>query len=106
MDALHQYAPDPFSERRVMSSLGGNYFLQSLILAELPIEDVQMADRALGLLLIVFVAAGLGAVFRLQPLQRALLGLFLLLTPQLQFNLTFVDLPFALFCGLAYLAAD
>jgi hypothetical protein len=106
MDALHQYAPDPFSERRIMSSLGGNYFLQSLILAELPIEDVQMADRALGLLLILFVATGLGAVFRLQPLQRALLGLFLLLTPQLQFNLTFVDLPFALFCGLAYLATD
>jgi hypothetical protein len=106
MAALHQYAPDPFSERRVMSSLGGNYFLQSLILAELPVEDIQMADRALGLLLIVFIAAGLGAVFRLHPLQRALLGLFLLLTPQLQFNLTFVNLPFALFCGLAFLAAD
>jgi len=106
MDALHQYAPDPFSERRVMSSLGGNYFLQSLVLAELPLEDVQMADRALGLLLLVFVAAGLGDVFRLKPLQRALLGLFLLLTPQLQFNLTFVILPYALFCGLVYLAAD
>jgi hypothetical protein len=106
MDALHQYAADPFSERRIMSSLGGNYFLQSLLLAELPLEDVQMADRALGLLLLVFVAAGLGAVFRLKPLQRALLGLFLLLTPQLQFNLTFVILPYALFCGLVYLAAD
>lgn len=106
MDTLHQYAPDPFSERRVMSSLGGNYFLQSLVLAELPLEDVQMADRALGLLLLVFVAAGLGAVFRLKPLQRALLGLFLLLTPQLQFNLTFVILPYALFCGLVFLAAD
>jgi hypothetical protein len=35
-----------------------------------------------------------------------LLGLFLLLTPQLQFNLTFVVLPYALFCGLAYLASD
>jgi len=35
-----------------------------------------------------------------------LLGLFLLLTPQLQFNLTFVILPYALFCGLVYLAAD
>lgn len=106
MVALHQYAPDPFSERRVMSSLGGNYFLQSLILAELPVEDIQMADRALGLLLVVCVAAGLGEAFRLHPLQRALLVLFLLLTPQLQFNLTFVNLPFALFCGLAFLAAD
>jgi hypothetical protein len=106
MAALQQYAPDPFSERRVMSSLGGNYFLQSLILAELPVEDIQMADRALGLLLILFLAAGLGAVFRLRPLQRALLGLFLLLTPQLHFNLTFVDLPYALFLGLAFLAAN
>ena len=106
MSELHQYAPDPFSERRIMSSLGGNYFLQSLLLTELPIEDIQMADRALGLLLLVFVAAGLGSVFRLTPLQRALLGLFLLITPQLQFNLTFVVLPYALFCGLVYLAAD
>ncbi|MGA8937707.1 MAG: hypothetical protein WB439_00955, partial [Acidobacteriaceae bacterium] len=104
MSELHQYAPDPFSERRIMSSLGGNYFLQSLLLVELPVEDIQMADRALGLLLLVFVAAGLGSVFRLTPLQRALLVLFLLITPQLQFNLTFVVLPYALFCGLVYLA--
>jgi hypothetical protein len=106
MVALHQYAPDPFSERRVMSALGGNYFLQSLVLTELPLEDIQMADRALGLLLLVSLAAGLGAVFRLTPLQHALLQLFLLITPQLQFNLTFVLLPYALFCGLVYLAAD
>ncbi|MBW4038689.1 MAG: hypothetical protein HIU91_07395 [Acidobacteria bacterium] len=106
MAALHAYAADPFSERRVMSSLGGNYFLQTLILSELPVEDIQMADRAFGLLLVVFVAVGLGAVFRLNPLQRALLILFLLLTPQLQFNLTFVVLPYALFCGLVFLASD
>ena len=42
MAALHQYAPDPFSERRVMSSLGGNYFLQTLVLSELPLEDIQI----------------------------------------------------------------
>ncbi len=106
MDALHEYAPDPFSERRVMSSLGGNYFLQSLVLTELPLEDVQMADRAFGLLLLGCLAVELGAVFRLYPLQRALLTLFLLITPQLQFNLTFVDLPFALFVGLVFVAAD
>lgn len=106
MAALHQYAPDPFSERRVMSSLGGNYFLQTFILTELPVEDIQMADRALGLLLLAIAAFGLGAVFRLTSLQRALLALFLLLTPQLQFNLTFVVLPYALFCGLVFLASD
>ena len=106
MAQLHEFAPDPFSERRIMSSLGGNYFLQAAFLTELPVEDVQMADRALGLLLLVFVASGLGAVFRLRPIQRALLGLLLLITPQLQYNQTFVVLPYALFCGLVYLAAD
>ena len=55
---LHHYAADPFSERRIMSSIGGNYFLQTLVLATLPLTDVQMADRALGLLLLAFLEIG------------------------------------------------
>ena len=102
---LHEYAPDPFSERRIMSSVGGNYFLQTLVLAELPLEDVQMADRALGLLLLAVVAFGLADEFDLTPLQQAALAVFVLITPQLQFNLTFVLLPSALFFGLVYLAS-
>lgn len=101
---LHEYAPDPFSERRIMSSVGGNYFLQTLVLAELPLEDVQMADRALGLLLLAVVAFGLADEFELTQLQQAALAVFVLITPQLQFNLTFVLLPSALFLGLVYLA--
>jgi hypothetical protein len=103
---LHEYAPDPFSERRIMASIGGNYFLQTLVLTELPLEDVQMADRALGLLLLAVVAFGLAAEFELTPLQQAALAVFVLITPQLQFNLTFVLLPSALFFGLVYLAAN
>ncbi len=102
---LHEYAPDPFSERRIMSSVGGNYFLQTLVLTELPLEDVQMADRALGLLLLAVVAFGLADEFDLTPLQQAALAVFVLITPQLQFNLTFVVLPSALFFGLVYLAS-
>lgn len=101
---LHEYAPDPFSERRIMSSVGGNYFLQALVLTELPLEDVQMADRALGLLLLAVVAFGLAEEFNLTRLQQAALAVFVLITPQLQFNLTFVLLPSALFFGLVYLA--
>lgn len=101
---LHEYAPDPFSERRIMSSVGGNYFLQTLVLTELPLEDVQMADRALGLLLLAVVAFGLSEEFSLTPMQQAVLAVFVLITPQLQFNLTFVLLPSALFFGLVYLA--
>lgn len=102
---LHDYAPDPFSERRIMSSVGGNYFLQTLVLARLPLEDLQMADRALGLFLLAVVAFGLADEFELTPLQRAALAVFVLITPQLQFNLTFVVLPSALFFGLVYLAS-
>ncbi|MDW5267826.1 MULTISPECIES: hypothetical protein [Acidobacteriaceae] len=102
---LHEYAPDPFSERRIMASVGGNYFLQTLVLTKLPLEDVQMADRALGLLLLAVVAFGLADEFDLTLLQRAALAVFVLITPQLQFNLTFVLLPSALFFGLVYLAS-
>ncbi len=103
---LHQYAPDPFSERRIMASVGGNYFLQALVHAELPLEDIQMADRAFGLLLLACLSFGLSVAFGLTPLQRAAAALFVLITPQLQFNLTFVVLPSALFFALVYIAAN
>lgn len=103
---LHHYAADPFSERRVMSSIGGSYFLQTLVLAALPLENVQMADRTLGLLLLAFISYGLANEFRLTRTQRIVFALLVVFTPQLQFNLTFVLLPSALFFGLVYLAAN
>jgi hypothetical protein len=103
---LHHYAADPFSERRIMSSIGGNYFLQDMVLAVLPLADVQMADRALGLLLLAFLSFSLASEFRLTQAQRAFFVLLIFFTPQLQFNLTFVILPSALFFGLVYLAAN
>jgi hypothetical protein len=103
---LHHYAADPFSERRIMSSIGGNYFLQTLVLAVLPLADVQMADRALGLLLLAFLSFALASEFRLTQLQRAIFALLIFTTPQLQFNLTFVILPSALFFALVYLTAN
>ena len=103
---LHHYAADPFSERRVMSSIGGNYFLQDMVLAALPLRNVQMADRTLGLILMAFLAYGLGDEFGLSRLQRIVFAILVFFTPQLQFNLTFVQLPCALFFGLVYLAAN
>ncbi|NYF50656.1 hypothetical protein [Tunturiibacter gelidoferens] len=102
---LHHYAADPFSERRIMSSIGGNDFLQTLVLAVLPLADVQMADRALGLLLLALLSFSLAAEFRLTPPQRAVFALLVFTTPQLTFNLTFVLLPSAFFFALVYLAA-
>ncbi len=103
---LHHFAADPFSERRIISSIGGNYFLQTLILIALPLENVQMADRTLGLILLAFLSYSLAITFRLTPAQRAVFTFLVLFTPQVQFNLTFVLLPSALFFGLVYLAAN
>jgi hypothetical protein len=103
---LHHYAADPFSERRIISSIGGSYFLQDLVLLALPLENLQMADRTLGLILLAFMAFAVGNQFRLTKVQQATFALLVLFTPQLQFNLTFVLLPSALFFGLVYLAAD
>jgi hypothetical protein len=102
---LHHYAADPFSERRIMSSIGGNYFLQDLVLAVLPLTTLQMADRALGLILLAFLAYSLSIEFRLTRTQQAIFAFLVFFTPQLQFNLTFVLLPSALFFALVYLAA-
>ena len=103
---LHHYAADPFSERRILSSIGGNYFLQTMVLVALPLESVQMADRTLGLILLAFLSFSLASTFRLTPAQRAFFAFLVLFTPQVQFNLTFVLLPSALFFGLVYLAAN
>jgi hypothetical protein len=103
---LHHYAADPFSERRIMTSIGGSYFLQAMVLAALPLANVQMADRTVGLLLLAFMAYGLAKEFRLTKVQSLVFALLAVFTPQLQFNLTFVLLPSALFFGLVYLAAN
>ena len=102
----HTFAPDPFSERRIMSSLGGNNFLEVLVLAALPLEDVQMADRAVGLLLLALLAFRLAKQFELSRTQTAALATLFMIMPQLQFNLTFVILPSALFLGMVSVAAD
>jgi hypothetical protein len=103
---LHHYAADPFSERRIIASIGGNYFLQTMLLVALPLTNLQMADRTLGLILLAFLAWSLATEFRLTRAQRTIFALLVFFTPQLQFNLTFVLLPSALFFGLVYLAAN
>jgi hypothetical protein len=103
---LHYHAADPFSDRRILNSIGGSYFLETLVLVALPIENVQMADRTIGLILLAVLAYSLGRTFRLTPTQRTVFAFLVLFTPQVQFNTTFVLLPSALFFGLVYLAAN
>jgi len=102
---LHSFRGDVFSERRVMSSIGGNEFLGALILTTQPVESAAMADWMFGLFLLGLLAFNLGKLFDLTEAQRYALALLLLITPQLRFNLTFVLLPSAIFAGLVYVAA-
>jgi hypothetical protein len=106
MFQLHYHAADPFSDRRILNSIGGSYFLETLVLLARPIENVQMADRTIGLILLAVLAFSLGRTFRLTPAQRTVFAFLVLFTPQVQFNTTFVLLPSALFFGLVYLAAN
>jgi hypothetical protein len=102
----HTFGADPYSERRAISSIGGNEFVDTLILATQPLESVQMGDWTLGVFLLGLLAFALGNEFELTEIQRYALAFFLLITPQLRFNLTFVVLPSALFLGLVYVVAN
>ena len=106
MFQLHYHAADPFSDRRILNSIGGSYFLETLVLVALPIENLQMADRTIGLILLAVLAYSLGRTLQLTLAQRTIFAFLVLFTPQLQFNTTFVLLPSALFFGLVYLAAN
>jgi hypothetical protein len=101
----HSFRGDDFSERRVMSSVGGNEFLDTLILATQPVACTQMADWVLGLFLLAMLAFAVGREFKLTEEQQYALAFFIAITPQLRFNLTFVVLPSAIFIGFVYVAA-
>ena len=100
----HSFRGDEFSERRVMSSVGGNEFFDTLMLATQPVECTQMADWVLGLFLLAMLASVVGREFELTEEQQYALAFFIAITPQLRFNLTFVVLPSAMFIGLVYVA--
>jgi len=106
MIQTHTFGADPYSERRAISSIGGNEFVDTLILATQPLESVQMGDWTLGVFLLGLLAFALGSEFELSEMQRYLLAFFILITPQLRFNLTFVVLPSAIFLGLVYVVAN
>ena len=103
MLAVHHFAFDPFSDRRVISSVGGSYILQAFVIAATSLTHIGMADRALGLVLIFFALLDLGVAFGLSALQIAAMELIAYLVPQETFNLTFTILPIALFLTMIWI---
>ena len=105
MIQMHWFAADPYSERRITASIGGNQFLTTLVLATQPMESEAMADWTLGAFLLLAVGFAVAREFELTAMQGAVFVLLLMVMPQIRMNLTFVVLPSALFLGLVYLAA-
>jgi hypothetical protein len=99
-------AADPYSERRVEGSVGGNYFLQGLVISFLPLQNIQMADQYVGLVLIVLVSFALARQFELSPLKTAILGIFSISLPPTNLNLTFNVLPSALFLAMVLIGTQ
>ena len=100
---MHHFAADPFSDRRVISSLGGSYCCNHLSLPQPRSANVGMADRTLGLILIFVALLDLGIAFGLSPSKIAAMELIALLVPQETFNLTFTILPIALFLAMIWI---
>jgi hypothetical protein len=106
MLATHHFANDPFSDRRVISSLGGAYLLQCFVVAATSISHVAMADRTLGFILLAVALFDIGICFDLTPFQIALLEFLVYLAPQETINLTFVVLPTSLLFGMIWLIVE
>jgi hypothetical protein len=100
---MHHFAADPFSDRRVISSLGGSYLLQTFVIAATSLANIGMADRTLGLILIFFALFELGVAFGLSPFKIAVMELIACVVPQETFNLTFTVLPIALFLAMIWM---
>jgi hypothetical protein len=104
--ATHHFAFDPFSDRRVISSLGGAYLLQALGIAAPSLSSMGLADRTLGLALLFAALLDFGAAFELASWQIGLLEFIAFLVPQQTINLTFIILPTALLLAMVWLLRE
>jgi hypothetical protein len=102
MLAVHSFAYDPFSDRRIISSLGGSYLLQAFVIAATSLTHIAMADRTLGLILLAGILLDLGIAFNLSPTQIAILEFFAYLTPIEMINLTFITLPVSVLLAMEW----
>ena len=96
---------EPFSERRLLTSLGGMYFLQALVLAGADFYFFHLIDPALGVGLIVLMLEAAMRRHLVTPAWRLGVLLFVLLLMATIVNLTAIVLPVALML-YAYLLVE
>jgi predicted small integral membrane protein len=94
--------PDPFSDRRLVSSLGGQTFLDTFILSTLSYKNLNLLDSGCGLIITIGLLLGYFKEKKLSK-RRALLTLllfFVLLISISKVNITRVVFALALFLSL------
>ena len=89
--------PDPFSERRLTSSLGGHYFLHTFILSMLSVKNLNIIDPGLGIIIAVGLLLGCFKNKGTPKRAAVFLLLFFLLTPVPKVNISALMIPVALF---------
>lgn len=91
---------DPFSERRIVSSLGGKYFLDAVVLSFASLKNLHLVDNGIGFLLLIVLLAYFLIDLGLEKKKSLFLLLLLLLIPTPSYNITSFFLAAALFLGL------
>jgi hypothetical protein len=89
--------PDPFCETRLISSLGGHYFLHTFILSMLSVKNLNIIDPGLGIIIAVGLLLGYFKNKGTPKRAAVFLLLFFLLTPLPKANISALMIPVALF---------
>lgn len=91
---------DPFNERRVTSSLGSPYFLQSFMLVFGDVRTLPFIDGAIGFVLYAGILFAIFRALELSITTSLALVLLIFIAPLVRSNLTMAALPAALFGSL------
>jgi hypothetical protein len=94
---------DPFNERRITSTLGGSYFLQTFMLVVGDERTVPFIDVSVGFILYAAVLWGIFRHLELSVTQSLALVLLIFIAPLFRANFTMVILPAGLFAALFWI---
>ena len=104
--ALGSLQPDPFSERRITSGVGGALFLNVTMLAGADNRGIDYLEGSLGLAVLLLLAGTLTRRFRLGPWRTLAVFLALAVFTLGRANISSVNLSAALFLALLLLQIE
>jgi hypothetical protein len=91
---------DPFSERRLASSLGGQTVLDAFVLAGIPIQHLHLLDPTLGVVIALAIVVAVASVKGIAPRYVACVALLVVAVAPPTVNTTAVGTALALFFAL------